>query len=87
MGTSATLPSILQGLIDDMPNLLTMLVVMLAAVGLAMAAFALFKIYQAIQNGDGAPGGWLVAFACGAGLTIVAVIAGQASLLIVGAGS
>lgn len=75
---------VLQGLIDSMPGLAISFAVLSGAVGLAMSAFALLQIYNCVQNDEGAVGGWIVALICGCALTIVAIIAGKASLILVG---
>lgn len=81
--STQTIPGILSELIGGMPGVVTAMAAMFGAIGLAMAAFAMMKVYQAVQEGDDPPFGWVVALIIGAALTITAVITGKSSLLFI----
>ncbi|WP_234053780.1 MULTISPECIES: hypothetical protein [unclassified Xanthobacter] len=84
VATSKTIPDLLGSLVDSADGVAVSLAAMMGAVGLAMAGFALLKIYHSVQNDEDKPLGWIVALVCGSLLSVSGVIAARSSMLFFG---
>ncbi|MEN3238771.1 hypothetical protein PUR29_35625 [Methylobacterium ajmalii] len=79
MTGSKGIADVLRGLIDGMPVFAWLLVVGAGVAGMAMAGYALVRVYQANASGDGTAGTWVVAAIIGSAMTCVTVLIGQLS--------
>ena len=79
MTGSKGIADVLRGLIDGMPVFAWLLVVGAGVAGMAMAGYALVRVYQANASGDGTAGTWVVAAINGSAMTCVTVLIGQLS--------
>ena len=79
MTGSKGIADVLRGLIDGMPVFAWLLVVGAGVAGMAMAGYALVRVYQANASGDGTAGTWVVAAIIGSAMTCVTLLIGQIS--------
>ena len=70
---------VLRGLITDVPEAAWLIVVLTAAFGMFLAGYAMVRLYQANQTGDGTAANWFIATIIGSALTCSTVIIAQFS--------
>ena len=74
MNKTDNVQTVLQGLIDYVPTLATIIVVLAAIVGIAMAGHALVRMYEATTKGEGFSYRWVLALVVGSLMTMMAVV-------------
>ena len=79
MGGSKGLADVLRGLIDLVPVLAWLVVVITAVAGIFLTGYAMLRIYQANNSGNGTAGNWIVAGVIGCAMTIPTIIIAQFS--------
>lgn len=79
MGGSKGVADVLRGLIDLVPTLAWLVVVLSAVAGIALAGYAMVRIYKANDSGDGTAGNWIVAGVIGCAMTIPTILIAQFS--------
>ncbi len=74
MNKTDNVQTVLQGLIDYVPTLATLIVVLAAITGIAMAGHAMVRMYEATAKGEGFSGQWVLALVIGSLMTMSAVV-------------
>lgn len=79
MGPNKGLAEVVRGLIQVMPTLAWLLVVLAAVLGIFLTGYAMLRVYQANNAGDGSALNWIVASIIGSAMTISTVVIAQLS--------
>lgn len=79
MGGSQGIADVLRGLIDVVPTLAWLLVVVTSVLGIFLTGYAMLRVYQANNSGDGSALNWIVAGMIGSTMTISTVVVAQLS--------
>ncbi len=79
MGPNKGLAEVFRGLIDVVPTLAWLLVVVTAVLGIFLTGYAMLRVYQANNSGNGSALNWIVAGVIGSTMTISTVVVAQLS--------
>lgn len=79
MGGSQGIADVLRGLIEVVPSLAWLLVVLTAVLGIFLTGYAMLRVYQANNSGDGSALNWIVAGVIGSTMTVSTIVVAQLS--------
>lgn len=84
MSGTKGIADVLRGLIADVPAVAWLLVVLTAVLGIFLAGYAMVRLYQANQAGDGTAMNWFIAFLIGSAMTCSTIVIAKLSFYFTG---